>query len=196
MQSLRGYTQLPSDQTENANNSMYARINLVLARPQERKQHRTKKRRFGGGHDLSENTPPTDAHLLQLLPRNDLLSLHGRQHGQDQVLAVVKLLFDLLVHVIAVQVQLEVRTSIVLRVHQRNVRLVIHIHQLKIVAVHQRLEHVVGRRRDILVLPLGEDVNASDVGLGVAVLARLRRPTRTRAQNKIQAAGGTSRTKN
>ena len=72
--------------------------------------------------------------------------------------------------------QLDVVTSLVLVVVEQRAEAVVgDVHESVLLASDVGDHHVVGGGADILVLLAGEDVDADQVDLGVAVLARLRR---------------------
>lgn len=110
-----------------------------------------------------------------LLHRDDFLGTHGRQDSHQQILAFVKVSLHLLVDLVGVHVEEQVRAGVVLVIHDGDKALLIDIDELEILAGHNRGRHVVRRRRNILELLSGEDVNGHDIGLGVTVLACLRR---------------------
>jgi len=116
--------------------------------------------------------------VVSFLNGNDLLFSHGAHDGQQQRLSVFELVDDLLAQLLTgtrrisgqVQVLLGLTT---LRENRDGSRVGIDIQQGKLQASDVRDFHVVGGRAHIFVLLAGEDIDTSDVGLGVAVLSGL-----------------------
>eukprot|EP01136_Pigoraptor_vietnamica_P008407 Opistho-1_new@43694 len=113
------------------------------------------------------------AHLLgHGLDGNGGLLVHGRDDRDEEVLARGKLLLDFLANVPLGQAEVVLRLA-GLR-HQVHEALV-NVDKLVVLARHVGDIHVVRRGRHLLVLLAVENVDADEVDLGVAVLARLGR---------------------
>lgn len=97
----------------------------------------------------------------------------GGHDGAQQLLAGVELGLERRAH-LAVG-HLEVLAQLARIGHEREVTVVGDVGQLVLLALHRGHVHVVRGRADVLVLAARENVDADEVHLGVAVLARLRR---------------------
>ena len=100
-----------------------------------------------------------------------MLLLHSRDDGDHKVLAVLKVVGDLVTKFALRHLHIVLRRAIVR--HEVQVA-VVDVDELVLTAGDVRHVHVVRRGRDVFVLAVGEDVDRDEVHLGVAVLTRLR----------------------
>lgn len=109
--------------------------------------------------------------LWSLLERNGRLLAHGRDDGDEQVLAVVELGLDLVTQLTVWD--LDVILGVTVVGHQGQ-EAVVNVQQLVLGSSDVRNLHVVGGWRQVLQLLAGENVNGDQVDLGVSVLTGLR----------------------
>lgn len=100
-----------------------------------------------------------------------MLLLHGRDDGDHEVLAVLKVVGDLVTKFTLRHLHIVLRRAIVR--HQVQVA-VVDVDELVLTTGHVRHIHVVRRGRDVFVLTTREDVRSDKMDLGVTVLAGLR----------------------
>ena len=100
-----------------------------------------------------------------------MLLLHGRDDGDHEVLAVLKVVGDLVTKFALRHLHIVLRRAVVR--HQVQVA-VVDVDELVLTAGHVRHIHVVRRGRNVFVLTTREDVRSDKVDLGVTVLASLR----------------------
>jgi len=109
--------------------------------------------------------------LGRLLEREGVLLVHGGDDVDHEVLALLELGGDLLTKLALRQLHVVLRRAVV---RQEVQVAVVNVDELVLAAGDVRHVHVVRRGRNVLVLPVGEDVRGHQVDLGVTVLAGLR----------------------
>jgi len=110
--------------------------------------------------------------LGSFLKRDGGLIAHGGQDGDEQFLPFVKLGVDLVAKFTLGKLNIILGGTVT--GHERK-EPVVDIDELELGAMDVGYVHVMGRGRQIFELLVGEDVNANEVDLGVAVFTRLGR---------------------
>lgn len=100
-----------------------------------------------------------------------MLLLHSRDDGDHEVLAILKVVGDLVTKFAFRHLDIILRRAIVR--HQVEVA-VVDVDELVLTTGHVGHIHVVRRGRDVFVLTAREDVDSDEVDLGVTVLTGLR----------------------
>ena len=100
-----------------------------------------------------------------------MLLVHGSNDGDHEVLAIFKVVGNLVTKLALRNLHIILRRAVVR--HQVEVA-VVDVDQLVLTTSHVRHVHVVRRWRNVFVLAASEDVNGNQVNLCVSVLAGLR----------------------
>lgn len=115
--------------------------------------------------------------LLLLLDGNDLIVAHSGENSHREGLvgglAILEGLSDLASEVVRILRELNILAGVAILVHQGHESIASDIQQRVLLADDERHLGVVGGGDDILILLSSEDIDGSEVALGVAVLASL-----------------------
>lgn len=98
---------------------------------------------------------------------------HGREHSNNKVLAFLELSLDLAGEVLRELRKSDVLTTGASVLHEGSEAFLVDVHERVHLAGHERDMSGVSGRDDILILLASEDIDGSEVALGVTVLARL-----------------------
>jgi len=118
-----------------------------------------------------------ESHLFLVIVdfvREHGLLAHGLEHGQLEVLLALEARLDVAAQGISRQLDVLARLVLVI-VQQSDEAVVRDVHERVLLAADAGHHHVVRARADVLVLASVEDIDADQMNLGVAVLARLGR---------------------
>ena len=116
---------------------------------------------------------------------NNLIVSHGGENGDRETLSVRESSLDLTGKVIRVIRKSNIFTDRPVLVHERAESVGTNVDKGELLAGHVGNVGSVGRGDDIFVLLAGEDVNGSEVALGVSVLASLRGGDGRNLSNKL-----------
>jgi len=116
------------------------------------------------------------SHLLLsvFLDGNDLIMSHGAQDSGSARLTTLKESFDFACKIIRIIWQLDILTAIAFIIHESDETIFRNVHQRQLLAHNIRNMGSMGGRNDIFIFLSSEDINCSEITLGVSVLSCLR----------------------